>query len=468
MIPSSTSCSSSPLALAAPAASESRLSAPLQGFVDYSQTEQYAFAIWQKTVVAVYERFGFSPLHLRPLERLAALKGETENQKQMFGVYRTDGQIDTGLALPFDHTVPLALYIAEQAGYRKNCKLPYKRYDVGLSFRGERPQVGRFRAFVQADIDIVGPSLGLSADAECLCALIQALQELPIGEFRVSINHIDIVKGILSLVEIPEEFHAAILRSIDKLDKKSPEEVKEEILQIPDLPLTEAKVLELLHYFTREDLSSLSDSLFSTANPQALKGWQDLQTLLELLSIMGVDRSFFHIDLRMVRGLDYYTGMVFETFLQDKPQYGSIASGGRYSNLVGKFADNLSQVEGVGGSIGLTRLFELEGNKSLSQRITMADVLVGYRTVEQQQLAFSIATYLREHHYRVDVYSGKPNVKKIVTHADHLGVPFIVIVMDTSAIAVKNMYTPRETKQEPDVSSPEEVLEKLRSFSSIA
>lgn len=444
-----------------------RLSAPIQGFTAYSLKEQYAFTRWLEKLKTVYESFGFAPIHLRPLERLSALRGETDNQKQIFGVYRTDGNLMTELAIPFDHTVPLALFVAEQ-GHHKQLELPYKRYDLGLSFRGERPQVGRFRAFVQADIDVVGRKLGLAADAECLCALIKGLEDLDAGEFCVSINHIDIVKGIIQASGIPENFHPQVLRVIDKLDKRTPEEVVQEILQIPELPVSEEQVQALVARFNTK-CASLDDFSFEEDyGPAADKGLADLREVTVLLQKMGIDPSAFQFDLRMVRGLDYYTGLVFETFLNGKEQYGSVMSGGRYSNLVGRFAEGLEDVEGVGGSIGLTRLFEIAGENSLSKRITTADVLVGYRTEAQQRFAFEIATHLRDYGFKVNVYAGEPNVKKCIAHADGLGVPFSVIAMDTNAVVVKDMnaFGGKTKAREPDLTSKEAVLDKLLSLRS--
>ncbi len=417
-----------------------RLSAPISGFVDYNPREQYLFHVWLKQVAASYESFGFTPLHLRPFERLKALQGEGDTQKQIFEVYRFDTGQTTKLALPFDHTVPLALWVAEHGGHLQELAFPYKRYDLGLSFRGERPKAGRFRAFVQADVDIVGKKLGLSADAECIAAMITALEKLEIGTIQVSLNHIGVVKSVLRLWEIREEDHPAVLRSIDKLDKISVAEVVAELEKIEGFSLSRERATELVSFFLTK--RALSEPFWeANFGPDAAEGLKELQLLRDLFAALGLNPAMFVFAPGMVRGLAYYTGIVFETFLVGKESFGSIASGGRYSRLVGGFAKGLDDVEGFGGSIGLTRLFDVLGKSGLElpKRSTMADVLVGSRTAELMPPAYRMAHLLRKKGLRVDVYSGSPKVKHILSHANALGIPYVALVMDEKAFLMKNM-----------------------------
>lgn len=417
-----------------------RLSAPITGFVDYNPKQQYLFNNWMEEVRNTFASFGFTALHLRPFERLQALKGEGDTQKQIFEVYRADTGKSTGFGLPFDHTVPLALWIAEHAGHLQSMSFPYKRYDLGLSFRGERPKTGRFRAFVQADVDIVGKKLGLTADAECILAILKALQKLDIGDFKVQLNHIGIVKSLLKKRQIPESQQAAVLRVIDKLDKISPQEASEEILRIEGFSLSMEETKNLIACFmTKIDLADASQGI--EFGEEAAQGIEDIRKLIELFRIAGIEPSLFVFTPSMVRGLAYYTGIVFETVLLGKEHYGSIASGGRYSNLVGEFAKGLGDIEGVGGSIGLSRLFDIfcKTGMAIPEKTTMADILVGTRTQEQIHLAYRLSDLLRKKGLRVDMYSGTPKVKQILSHANALGINYTALVMDENAIVIKDM-----------------------------
>lgn len=437
--------------------SEVRPSSPITGFVDYTPDEQYLFACFLKKIVSSYEIFGFTPLHLRPFERLSALKGEGETQKQIFEVFRADTGETTSLGLPFDHTVPLALWVAEHAGHLQHLPLPYKRYDVGLSFRGERPKTGRLRAFIQADIDIVGRKLNLSADAECLSAALTALSSLNIGSFHVHINHIGVVQSLLDKYRVPQLKRPALLRCIDKLDKLSANEVIAEILKIEDLGLSQNQVEDLLKTLTTQ--SSLDD--LSLYGPTAEQPLSELRTFLSLLEKSGFDRSLFSFSPHMVRGLAYYTGIVFETVFVGKEEYGSVASGGRYANLVSDFAPNLTDVEGVGLSIGLTRIIDIltKTGFCIPQKKTTAELLVAARLETLMPKAYEVASALRKQGWKVDVYSGLPKVKSALSHAAAIGVEHTVLVMDEQALVVKEMAS--QTQHEwPDIESVVSFLKK--------
>lgn len=431
-----------------------RLSAPITGFVDYSPQEQCLFNTFLKTLRTTYERFGFTPLHLRPFERMGALQGEGETQKQIFEIFRADTGHTTGLGLPFDHTVPLALWVAEHAGHLQHLPLPYKRYDLGLSYRGERPKTGRLRAFVQADVDIVGRKLPLSADAECVCVILEALQNLQIGTFQVYLNHIGIVKSLLNAHHVPELHHAAVLRAIDKLDKINAAGVLAELEKIEQLSAA-VNLAQLLSAFTTKRLLDDPD-LASVYGEEAMRGVSDLRAMIALLTNAGHPAEQFLFAPHMVRGLAYYTGIVFETHLIGYEQYGSMASGGRYSQLVGDLGKGLSDVEGVGGSIGLSRLFDvlISSGFVLPQRKSIAQILVGVRAAELSELGYSLSMQLRRLGKRVDVYSGPAKVKNALGHAVSLGVDYTALVMDTHAIVIKQMHT--QTQQE--FQSIEEVL----------
>lgn len=438
--------------------SQTRLSSQITGFVDYNPKQQYLFNTWLQKVASIYETFGFTPLHLRPFERISALQGEGDTQKQIFELLRFDTQQTTGLALPFDHTVPLALWIAEHAGHLQHLSFPYKRYDLGLSYRGERPKTGRLRAFVQADVDIVGRLLSLSADAECIATIFSALSSLDIGQFQIRINHIGIVKSILKTHNLPSELHPPILRAIDKLDKLSAQEIEQELKKIDGYFLSAQETGNLLQCFmTQYPLSDVAHK--EEYGSEALLGIESLQKLTQTLEMMGIDSSHFVFAPGMVRGLAYYTGIVFETLWIGREQFGSIAGGGRYSNLVGDFSKNLTEIEGVGGSLGLTRIFDIfcKTEMPLPNQTTVARILVGARTQELMPLAYQFSAKLRQQGHKIDLYSGSPKVKHILSHASALGIPQVVLIMDQNSIVIKNMK--EQTQQE--YASLEEALLQL-------
>ena len=433
-----------------------RISGVVTGFIDYTPQEQCLFHSFMEKVKKAYELFGFTPLHLRPFERMAALQGEGETQKQIFEVFRKDTQKTTSLGLPFDHTVPLALWVAEHAGHWQHLALPYKRYDMGMVYRGERPKTGRCRAFVQADVDIVGRKLPLSADAECLLAVFHALNSLSVGRFILHLNHLGVVRSVLRFHEIEEKEHAPLLRAIDKLDKLSKEEVLQEISRTTGLSSLKQK--RVLDVFT-EEVSLQDPSIATIYGPDAMLAIGEINLLITLLLEGGIPKEQIHFSLHRVRGLAYYTGVVFETFLEDKESYGSMASGGRYSNLVGDFAKGLAEVEGVGASIGITRLLDVLIKTGFVPPACQsnAQILVGARTEELATLAARAAQSLRAKGIRVDLYSGPCKVKQILGHADALGVPKAILVMDVNAFVLKEMHS----KSQSEYSSIEALIEAL-------
>ena len=434
---------------------QTRLSAPITGFADYDPKEQYLFNYWIKTIQSSYESFGFTPIHLRPFERLNALKGEGETQKQIFEVYRADTCQTTHLGLPFDHTVPLALWVAENAGHKQNLTFPYKRYDLGLSFRGERPKTGRARAFIQADVDIVGRKLSIGADAECIATISSSLEKLAIGKFTIKVNHIGIVKSILANKNIAPPHHACILRCIDKLDKLTIEEVAKEISQIKDLSLNMNQIQDLISSFSIQlDLTKSIEN--HPLELIAADFVNELKELTNLINSLNLKNASIVFSAAMVRGLDYYTGIVFETFLDGKEHFGSIASGGRYSNLVGEFFPALVDVEGVGGSIGLTRIFDVlrKTHLEMPNKTSFADILVGARTQELSGLSYKVSAALRQAGLKVDCYNGAYKIKNVLTHANNLGVNYSALIMDDNCIVIKNM----SSQEQKEFSAIENVI----------
>ncbi len=406
----------------------------ISGFADYSEAENASLATWIKTIEKTYRTFGFTRLTPRPLELREVLLSRGGIQKQIYGVSRLPEDSATDLALPFDRTVPMANWVAQNAG---DLVFPYKRYDISYSYRGERAQAGRFRGFFQADIDIVGAgSLDESADAECIAVLYQALTRLSLGTFAITLNHMGLAKAILDAYGVVDERRQAFV-AIDKLVKIGPDATIAELCETTALSREKASKLVDVFGFNGE-LSAFIDQL-SVESDAISKSAAELASVIDSMLALGVPNAVIKFQPGIVRGLDYYTGTVFETFLEGLESIGSVASGGRYEDLVSTFS-TLS-LPGVGGSIGLTRLFYVACDKKLItlNTRTEAEAFVGFRTPELRQAAQAIARTLREFGVNVDLYSGTGPFKKQLSYADRKGIPVAIFPMGEDSIVVKDM-----------------------------
>lgn len=417
----------------------------ISGFPDYSEKEHRLLTRWKKILEETYQLFGFSGFHPRPVESIAALtlKGGVAHQIYTLGRL-ADGQM-TDLALPFDRTIPMALYVAAR---RHELVYPFKRFDISHSFRGERPQAGRMRGFIQADIDIVDTELSSFGETECLTALVTALQRLKIPRFVIYLNHLLIPKTLIFRMGFTEEMLPEALRIVDKADKIGFDRVKEELLRL--LPSADMSHLSALTF-----KGSFED--FCELYPENLPGIDEMRHLLDLLSKSEIPLSVFGFAPGMVRGLDYYGGTVFETFLENREEFGSIASGGRYNGLIDTIVSEKTGVEGFGISIGLTRLFEiLKKEHPLSDtRCPAAEILVAYREPSLQPEAAAAARQLRELGIATDLYCGKGAIGKQIRYADKKEIRHVLMVMG-EAFVIKNLETGEQT---PDLSSCEEATE---------
>lgn len=406
----------------------------ISGFADYSESENAAFAFWIKTIEATYRSFGFTRLTPRPLELREVLLARGGIQKQIYGVSRLPNDDSTELALPFDRTVPMAHWVAQNAG---SLVFPYKRYDISYSYRGERAQAGRFRGFFQADIDIVGSEdLDSTADAECIAVIYQALKKLSIGDFAITLNHIGLAKSILQEFGVGEQVREAFI-AIDKLVKIGSDGTVAELLETTGLSQDRARELVAIFDFDG-DVNSFIKQL-PVASVAISAAAAELSGVIASMQTLGVPEQVIKFKPGIVRGLDYYTGTVFETFLVGLESIGSVASGGRYEDLVSTFS-KLS-LPGVGGSIGLTRLFFVACQENLIPLdfCSEATAFVGYRTPEFSQAAQSVAAALRARNIDTDLYSGTGNFKKQLVYADRKGIPVTIFVMDNNSFLVKDM-----------------------------
>ena len=406
---------------------------PISGFASYSEAETAALERCVQTLEKAYRAHGFARLYPRPFELREVLLAKGGIQKQIFGVSRLPGDNATDLALPFDRTVPMAVWIAQRV---PEIAFPYKRFDISYSFRGERAQAGRFQGFLQADIDVVGyEELDLSADAGCVAVIYEALGKLAFGPVRVAMSHMSFAAEALQSFGIDESGFRPAMAIIDKLGKIEEAEAAAELQAT--LGLQAAAALDILQVFsyegTLEGICEISPRLAGG------KGMEDLRTIFAMLEALGVSADDFLFSPRIVRGLDYYSGMVFETTLVGRESVGSIASGGRYDDLASIFCS--SKLPGVGGSIGLTRLFDTalrEGLVDLSTRCDV-DVFVGYRTASQRLAAQGVAKDLRAKGLSADLYMGSQRIGGQLAYANRKGIPVALMVMDTESFVVRDM-----------------------------
>ena len=391
----------------------------LSGFMELLPASQAQMNAVLDALRRTYELYGFTAIDTPAVESAQILlaKGGGETEKQ---IYRfTKG--DSDLALRFDLTVPLAKYVAMNYG---QLTFPFRRYQIGKVYRGERAQRGRFREFYQADIDVIGDGeLDIANDAEMPAVICQALRSLGIRRFCIRINNRKILNGLFALLGVGEQA-AAVLGTVDKLEKIGREKVA---AILTELGMTPEKAEELLDILASGDPMATLEAL-AGKNETLDAGLAELKAVTALLPGLGVPNEAWRVDLTIARGLDYYTGTVYETQLLDHPEVGSICSGGRYDDLAGYYTDK--KLPGVGLSIGVTRLFYiLQEQGLLSDELPTApcDALV-IPLGEELDYAVRCAAALRAGGVRTQVYTEKKKTKAKFAYADKLAVPYAVVV----------------------------------------
>lgn len=427
----------------------------LPGFMELLPQDQILFNEMVDTIRSVYEQFGFLPLDTPTIELsevlLAKAGGETEKQIYRFFKGETD------LSLRFDLTVPLARYVAE---HYNDLVFPFKRYQISKVFRGERPQKGRFREFYQCDIDIIGnDSLDLVYDAEIPSIIYQLFVRLNLGKFTIRLNNRKILNGFfnsLGLLEISTD----ILRIIDKIDKIGKNAVLEEL---KSLQLTADQIDSIMKFLSisgsnQEKMKALNDLAIEDELFQL--GLYELGSVVDALSKFQVPDEYYKIDLTIARGLDYYTGTVYETILDDYPKLGSVCSGGRYENLADYYTEQ--HLPGIGISIGLTRLFSQlkEINLIEAKRKTISSVLVIPMDEANYSYACKQANLLRNQNINTDVYYLNKGMKQKMKYANRLSIPYVVIIGETEESEEKVTFKNMETGEQKLISI-EEVIEEL-------
>ena len=418
----------------------------LSGFMELLPQPQQQMERMMQILRETYALYGFTPLDTPVIEASEVLlaKGGGETEKQIYRFQKGDAD----LALRFDLTVPLAKYVALHGG---ELSFPFRRYQIGKVYRGERAQRGRFREFYQADIDVIGDGkLDITNEAEIPSIIYQTFTRLGLKRFQIRVNNRKILNGFYAMLGLTEQ-SGAIMRTVDKLDKIGPDKVRD--LLLSDCGLREDQAAEILKFIAitgsnAEVLAALEGymgrhELFDT-------GLSELKTVVKYLADFGVPEENFAVDLTIARGLDYYTGTVYETTLLDHPEIGSVCSGGRYDNLAEYYTDR--QLPGVGISIGLTRLFYVLGEQGMLNPdlpTAPADVLVLPMT-EDLAPAISLSTRLRGAGVRTQLYTEQKKFKAKMNYADKIGVPYVIFLGDdeitAGVVACKDMKTGEQTK----------------------
>lgn len=411
----------------------------LPGFMELLPAEQILFNQMLDTIRGVYEKHGFTPIDTPVIEKeeilLAKAGGETEKQIYRFEKGRNN------LALRFDLTVPLARYVAQ---YYNELNFPFRRYQISKVFRGEKAQRGRFREFYQCDIDIIGnEKLSVLNDAEILSTIYSIFDALKFKDFTIKINNRKVLQGFLEGIGIQQK--SAVLRVIDKLEKVGLEAVVKELkgIQLPDEAI-EQLVSFIQQKGSPEEIINFLQQI-ALENEQFKTGVEELQQVVNGIRDFEVPEKNYKVDLTVVRGLDYYTGTVYETFLDDYPEIGSVCSGGRYDNLADYYTDK--KLPGVGVSIGLTRLFyQLQEAKILKATAsTLTKVLVIPMESDSIGYCLRITNQLRQSGIVSEVFLEDVKLKKKMNYGNKLGIPYVIIIgsdeMNNGLLTLKNMQS---------------------------
>ena len=419
----------------------------LSGFMELLPGKQIQFERMVSILRDTYSSYGFAPLDTPVIEdaQILLAKGGGDTEKQIYRFQKGDSD----LALRFDLTVPLAKYVALHCN---DLAFPFRRFQISKVYRGERAQRGRFREFYQADIDIIGDGkLDILNEAEIPAIIYNVFKGFGLSRFQIRVNNRKILNGFYAMMELSDK-SGEIMRTVDKLDKIGPEKVKA-ILMGEECGLTDTQADEILKFIaisgTNSEVIAALEG-YTGRNEIFDLGLSELKAVTANLAAFGVPEENFAVDLTIARGLDYYTGTVYETTLLDHPEIGSVCSGGRYDNLAGYYIEK--QLPGVGISIGLTRLFYVLDEQNLLNPAlpsAPADALVLPMTSDPAP-AIALAQALRAEGLKVQLYGEQKKFKQKMAYANKLGVPFAVLLGEDeiaeNACSVKNMLTGEQVK----------------------
>ena len=417
----------------------------LPGFMELLPGDQILFNDMMDRIRNNYEKFGFLPIDTPIIEKSEVLlaKGGGETEKQIYRFQRGDND----LSLRFDLTVPLARYVAQ---HFSEISFPFRRYQIGKVYRGERNQKGRFREFYQCDIDIIGnENLSIINDAEIPSVIYSTFKELGFDDFTIKINNRRVLSGFFQWLKIEDS--KAVLRIIDKLDKIGMSGVGEEL---SELGLNE-NIIEKIKKFmsikgSNEEILDNLKSL-NIDNDIFKLGFEELNFVAKYIKDFGVPEKNYVLDLSIARGLDYYTGTVYETFLNDYPKLGSICSGGRYDNLAAHYIKR--SLPGVGISIGLSRLFsQLMEEKIIENKKNFLTKVLIIPMDDCLKEGIEVATILRKENIYTQVYTEEGKIGKKFNYADKLNIPYVIIIgsqeVKDKAVTIKNINSGNQETME--------------------
>ena len=421
----------------------------LSGFMELLPGKQIQFERMVEILRNTYASYGFAPLDTPVIEdaQILLAKGGGETEKQIYRFQKGDSD----LALRFDLTVPLAKYVALHCN---DLAFPFRRFQISKVYRGERAQRGRFREFYQADIDIIGDGkLDILNEAEIPAIIYKVFRGFGLNRFQIRVNNRKILNGFYAMHGLTEKA-GDIMRTVDKLDKIGGDKVLKLLVEENGVP--KAIAFEIMHFIT---ITGNNERVLQVLEEYAGRneifdlGLTELKAVCNNLSAFGVPEENFAVDLTIARGLDYYTGTVYETTLLDHPEIGSVCSGGRYDNLAGYYIEK--QLPGVGISIGLTRLFYVLDEQGLlnpALPTAPADALVLPMTAEAGP-AIALAEQLRCAGLKVQLYGEQKKFKQKMAYANKLGVPYAVLLGEDEIAegmcSVKNMVSGEQVKLTP-------------------
>ena len=436
----------------------------LSGFMELLPAKQERMERMMQVLRDTYASYGFAALDTPAIEdaQILLAKGGGETEKQIYRFQKGDSD----LALRFDLTVPLAKYVAL---HYNELAFPFRRYQISKVYRGERAQRGRFREFYQADIDIIGDGkLDIMNEAEIPAIIYKVFRGFGLQRFQIRVNNRKILNGFYAMLELAEK-SGEIMRTVDKLEKIGEEKVRTILLE--DCGLTSDQADEILKFIAITGTNTqVLEALAGYAGRNEIfdTGLAELQAVTANLAAFGVPESNFAVDLTIARGLDYYTGTVYETTLLDHPEIGSVCSGGRYDNLAGYYTEK--ELPGVGISIGLTRLFYVLDEQGLLNPAlpsAPADVLILPMTQDPAP-AIALAQQLRSTGIRVQLYGEQKKFKQKMSYADKIGVPYAVFLGEDEIAAgccsVKDMRSGEQVQLTPQAAA-EHILEGLQANS---
>lgn len=415
----------------------------LPGFMELLPKEQLIFNDIVNKVTNVYSQNGFLPMDTPIIEKASVLlaKSAGETEKQVYSFKKGDKD----LALRFDLTVPFARFVAQ---YYNDLTFPFKRYQIGKVYRGERNQRGRYREFYQCDVDVVGNGkLDIKNDALVVSTVYKALKSIGLGKFKIQMSNRKILKGIHQELNVENDVEVMIL--IDKYDKIGKEKFTEDLIELvgEDKSNFINKVME----FSGDNESIIAElKALTIENELYKKGVAELEEVIKYLALFGVDKDFFKIDLKIIRGLDYYTGTVFETLIEGHEEFGSISSGGRYDNLAQNYTDNV--LPGVGMSIGLTRLFFVLGEIGFLENYKLEDnekyliVPIG----DTFEFSMEVLAKLQQSEKTAEVYLENDKIKKKMNFANKLNMTKVILIGEDEAeareVTIKDMESGEQSK----------------------